>query len=36
MIREVRTVAEVIGGMVSRAREILPGLISNLPPGDAD
>jgi enoyl-[acyl-carrier protein] reductase II len=31
MIREVRTVAEVIGNMVSQAREILPGLIANLP-----
>jgi len=30
MIREVRSVAEVIDGMVGRAREILPGLISNL------
>ena len=30
MIREVCTVAEVIDGMVSRAREILPGLIDNL------
>jgi enoyl-[acyl-carrier protein] reductase II len=31
MVREVRSVAEVIGGMVSRAREILPGLITHLP-----
>ena len=30
MIREVRTAAEVIGSMVSRAREILPGLVTNL------
>ncbi len=30
MIREVCTVAEVIDGMVSRAREILPGLVDNL------
>ena len=30
MIREVQSVAEVIDGMVSRAREILPGLITNL------
>jgi enoyl-[acyl-carrier protein] reductase II len=36
MIREVRTVAEVIGSMVSQAREILPGLIMNLPLGDAE
>jgi enoyl-[acyl-carrier protein] reductase II len=32
MIREVRTVAEVIGDMVAGAREILPGLSANLPP----
>jgi enoyl-[acyl-carrier protein] reductase II len=31
MIREVRSVAEVIGSMVERAREILPGLAANLP-----
>jgi enoyl-[acyl-carrier protein] reductase II len=31
MIREVRTAAAVIDNMVSRAREILPGLIDNLP-----
>jgi enoyl-[acyl-carrier protein] reductase II len=31
MIREVRTVAEVIESMVTQAREILPGLIANLP-----
>jgi len=30
MIREVRTVAEVIESMVTEAREILPGLIANL------
>ena len=30
MIREVRSVAEVIGNMVGQAREILPGLIANL------
>jgi enoyl-[acyl-carrier protein] reductase II len=30
MIREVRSVAEVIGNMVSQAREILPGLVTNL------
>lgn len=30
MIREVRTVAEVIDSMVTQAREILPGLIANL------
>lgn len=30
MIREVRSVAEVIGGMVGQAREILPGLVANL------
>lgn len=34
MIREVRTVAEVIGGMVAGAREILPGLSAKLPPED--
>jgi enoyl-[acyl-carrier protein] reductase II len=34
MIREVRTVAEVIGSMVAQAREILPGLSANLPPAD--
>jgi enoyl-[acyl-carrier protein] reductase II len=32
MIREVRSVAEVIGTMVSQAREILPGLSANLSP----
>jgi enoyl-[acyl-carrier protein] reductase II len=31
MIREVRKVADVIESMVGRAREILPGLIANLP-----
>ena len=36
MIREVRTVAAVFGSMVSQAREILPGLIGNLPPDVAD
>jgi enoyl-[acyl-carrier protein] reductase II len=30
MIREVRSVAEVIDSMVAQAREILPGLIANL------
>jgi hypothetical protein len=30
MIREVRSVAEVIDQMVGRAREILPGLGANL------
>jgi enoyl-[acyl-carrier protein] reductase II len=34
MIREVRSVAEVIGSMVGQAREILPGLIANLPRGN--
>ena len=36
MIREVRTVAEVIGSMVAEAREILPKLSANLPPGDRE
>ncbi len=31
MIREVRSVAEVIDSMVSGARKILPGLVANLP-----
>jgi hypothetical protein len=30
MIREVQSVAEVIGGMVDQARKILPGLGANL------
>jgi hypothetical protein len=30
MIREVRTVAEVIDGMFTEARQILPELIANL------
>jgi hypothetical protein len=30
MIRDVRTVAEVIDDMVGQAREILPRLIDNL------
>lgn len=30
MIQEVRTVAQVIDDMVARAREILPGLVTNL------
>ena len=30
MIREVRTVAQVIDDMVGQARKILPGLITNL------
>jgi enoyl-[acyl-carrier protein] reductase II len=34
MIREVRTVAEVIDTMVGQAREILPGLAANLSRGD--
>jgi enoyl-[acyl-carrier protein] reductase II len=34
MIREVRTVAEVIDTMVGQAREILPGLVANLSRGD--
>jgi hypothetical protein len=32
MIREVRSVAEVIGDMVGQARKILPGLSANLSP----
>jgi enoyl-[acyl-carrier protein] reductase II len=36
MIREVRTVAEVIGNMAGQARKILPGLIANLPRGEGE
>ena len=34
LIREIRSVAQVIDEMVSQAREILPGLVENLPRGD--